>query len=1061
MIAWFARNGVATNLLFILIIVGGLVAATQVKIELFPEFSTETITISVPYPGAAPEEVEEGINRRIEDRVYDLDGIKRLTSTAAEGFGVVVVEVARGYDVRRVLEDVKNRVDGIDTFPVDAEEPVIEEVLIKRETISVAVYGDADEVSLKTVAEQMRDEITRLPGVSQAEVQGVRAYEISIEVDESTLRRLGIRFEEVVNAVRESSLEVPGGSIRASSGEILLRASAKAETAPDFASIVLRARNSGEVIRLGDVATIRDGFIDEPLIVRFNGQPAAIIRVYEVGDQNPLRISRAIKNYAANVDWLPGDLRAEAWRDLSIYLRDRLSLLLRNGAVGFGLVLLVLALFLRPLLAFFVALGIPVSFLGTVLIMPAFDLTINLVSLFGFILVLGIVVDDAIVVGESVFSEFQKNGPGVEGAIRGTHAVSLPVTFAVLTTIVAFMPIFFLPGFIGKFFFAIPAVVIPTLLWSLVESKLILPYHLSLIRVGKRDRTRIGGLRRIQLFFADGLEWFVERFFRPSLAFGLRYRYAVAAAFVTILLISVGLVAGNRVRFTFISPVPSDYVATTLEMPVGTPFEMTVATLDQVESALDRVLADLAEQGIENPVKHHSISIGAVLFEGGGPGGVSSSSNTPEKAEITIELVPPEIRPISAPEIAKLWRNEVGTLPGVRELSFGATAAGGAGSPVDVQLTGPDLGQLQAAARDLRERLAEYEGLFDITDTLAEGKDEIQLRIRPEAEALGLRQSDLASQVRSAFFGAEAQRIQRDREDIRVMVRYPEEDRRYLDSLRDLRIRLADGREVPFETVSEIEIDTGYASITRVDRRRALNVRADADKAVADVNLVIEELRTSVLPELAQTYPGIDFQLEGEAREQSDTFGSLKGGFLLVLLAIYALLAIPFKSYLQPFIVMIVIPFGFVGAVWGHLIIGQDLSILSILGLVALAGVVVNDSLVMVDYINKRRRNHDDLMIAIREAGAARFRPIILTSATTFVGLTPILLEKSLQAQFLIPMATSLAFGILFATFITLFLVPALYLMLEDLKSSIHFLSRRTKSPTVATSDDPTNHPTP
>lgn len=1034
MIAWFARNGVAANLLFFLILIGGVVASMQVKIELFPEFSTETITVTVPYPGAAPEEVEEGICRRIEDRVYDLDGIKRLTSTAAEGIGVVVIEVARGNDVREVLDEVKSRVDAIDTFPVDAEEPLIEEVLIKRETISVAVFGDAGEDSLKTVAERMRDEITRLPGVSQAEVQGVRAYEIAIEVDEMTLRRLGMQFSEVVHAVQQSSVEVPGGSIRASSGEILLRASNKAEIAAEFETLPLRTRSTGEIIRLGDVATIRDGFVDDPLITRFNGKPAAVIRVYEVGDQNPLQISSAVKDYAANVDWLPGDLRAEAWRDLSIYLRDRLSLLLRNGAVGFGLVLCVLALFLRPLLAFFVALGIPVSFLGTVLIMPAFGLTINLVSLFGFILVLGIVVDDAIVVGESVFSEFQRKGPGVDRAISGTHAVSLPVTFAVLTTVVAFMPIFFLPGFIGKFFFAIPAVVIPTLLWSLVESKLILPYHLSLTRVGQRDRSQIGGLRRLQLFFADGLEWVVERLFRPSLAMGLRFRWAVSAAFVAILLISIGLVAGNRVRFTFISPVPSDYVATTLEMPVGTPFSMTVDTVERIEAALDDVVEDLESSGIGNPIKHRSISIGAVLFEGGGPGGVSTSTGTPEKAEITIELIPPEIRPISAPELAKRWREAVGTLPGVRELSFEATAAGGAGSPVDVQLIGPDLERLQAAARDLREHLATYEGLFDITDTLAEGKDEIQLRIRPEAEALGLRQTDLASQVRAAFFGAEAQRIQRDREDIRVMVRYPEEDRRHLDALRELRIRLPDGRGVPFEAVADIVIDKGYASITRVDRRRALNVRSDADKAVADVNLVIEELRNTVLPELTRIYPGIDFRLEGEAREQEDTFGSLQGGFLLVLIAIYALLAIPFKSYTQPLIVMIVIPFGFVGAVWGHLITGQDLSILSILGLVALAGVVVNDSLVMVDYINKNRRNHDDLLLAIREAGAARFRPIILTSATTFVGLTPILLEKSLQAQFLIPMATSLAFGIVFATFITLFLVPALYLMLDDLK---------------------------
>ncbi|MGF1530115.1 MAG: efflux RND transporter permease subunit [Puniceicoccaceae bacterium] len=1037
MIAWFTRNGVATNLLFAFIILGGIFATNRVKIELFPEFSIETIIITVPYPGAAPEEVESAVCRRIEDRIYDVDGINRLSSTAGESVGVVVAEVASGYDVSKVLERIERRIEAIDSFPVDVERPIVEEVLIRRETIAVAIYGEADPFALKETAKRARDEITRLPGISQAEVVGVPAYEISIEVPEEILREFNLTFEEVAQAVRATSLEVPGGAIRAASGEILVRASSQARDSETLAQIILRALPDGSLLRLGDIATIRDGFVDDPILTQFDGKPAAIIRVYEVGDQNPLRISREVKDYAETVAWLPQGIEIRAWRDLSIYLKDRLTLLLKNGGIGFGLVLIVLALFLRPSLAFFVALGIPLSFLGTVLVMPTLGLTINLVSLFGFILVLGIVVDDAIVVGESVFSEYQKNGPGVDSAIKGAQVVALPVTFAVLTTVVAFTPIFFLTGFVGKLFYAIPAVVIPTLLWSLVGSKLILPYHLSLISVGRRDRSGVSLLQRIQLFFADSLQRFVERIFRPTLQKALELRYLVGAVFVSMMLLTLGLIAGNKVRFTFISPVPSDYIVARLEMPVGTPFDFTSFTAKQLEAALAEVVDQLTSDGSPSPIRHQTLTIGSTLFDGGGPGGAVASTSSPEKAELAIELIDPEERLISAPALANLWRKQVGELPGVKDLSFEALAAGGAGAPIDVRLSGADLEQLQTVSSLLRSQIGTYEGIFDIRDTLAEGKDEIQLSLRPEASHLGLRQIDLANQVRAAFFGLEAQRLQRDEEEIKVMVRYPKESRRYLESLKSLRLRLPDGREVPFEEVADISVGKGYAAINRVNRERSINIRADADKAVADVNQILIELRRDFIPELQSRFPDVSFDLEGEAEEQQETFQSLSSIIPLVILAIYALMAVPFGSYLQPLVVMSVIPFGFVGAIWGHLLTGQDFSLLSILGLVALSGVVVNDSLVMVDYINKRRGRAQNLHTAVREAGAARFRPIILTSATTFVGLTPILLEKSLQAQFLIPMATSLAFGILFATLITLFLVPALYIILEDIKRLI------------------------
>lgn len=1037
MIRWFARNGVAANLVMLIIVVGGVGALFSIKQELFPEFSLDTVVVRVPYLGAAPEEVEQGVVLRVEEAVQGVDGIKEIRSRASEGYGEISIEVNKGADISRVKDDIKARVDAITSFPVETERPIVEELLLQRDVVWVSVYGNTSERNLKEMAEKIRDEVTRMPGVSQAFVQGIRSYEISIEVSEFSLRKYGLTFDEVVQAVRRGSLDVPGGSIRSDGGEILLRTKEQAYNRAEFERLVVKTQLDGTRVLLRDVAEVVDGFVDDPVITTFNGKPAALVLVREVGRESPLVISEQVNKYieTARETWLPESISLDTWGDSSFYLRGRLNMLIENGLFGFVLVLLSLSLFLRPSLAFFVAIGIPVSFLGTFLVAPFVGISVNLISLFAFILVLGIVVDDAIVVGESVFSEFQKVGPGVEAAIRGTHMVSIPVTYAVLTTMVAFLPVFMLPGQLGKFFAAIPMVVIPTLFFSLVQSKLVLPYHLSLCHVGDRKhRDSLNVFSKAQRWVADGLETFVQKIYRPTLARCLEWRYLTIAGFVGFLILMGGLTKAGVVKFSPFPNVPSDFIAINLKLPEGTPIEQTRGALDKIGRALDEIVEEDIAAGKSDPIKHFAQFIGF----GAGQQGTNLGF-------YFVELTKSELRDSDAKQISQRWREKIGVIPGARELTINAFAGPPTGLPVDIRLTGPDFEQLRTAAKDIREELAEFPGLFDIRDTFSEGKREIKLRLKPSAESLGIRVEDLARQVRAAFYGLEAQRIQRGRDDIRVMVRYPQDERASLADFENMRIRLPGGAQIPIHEVAELDIGEGFPTITRIDRQRVINIQADADKSVADFAAINKALygsggeSKSVLEEIQEKYPGVKLVKGGEAKDWEETKASLLGGVVLVIFMIYALLAIPFKSYLQPLIVMSVVPFGIAGAVLGHLLTMQTLSLLSMLGIIALSGVVVNDSLVLVDYINRRREHGMELMDAVREAGIVRFRPILLTSLTTFMGLVPILLERSLQAQFLIPMATSLGFGVLFATFITLLMVPSIYMVLED---AVHAFQR-------------------
>ena len=1045
LIEWFAKNGVVANLLAFFIVILGFMSIGTLKQEVFPEFSSDMIFITVPYPGAAPDEVEEGVCQRIEEAVYGLTDVEKVTSTSIENAGTIVVELTPGADVSHALDEIKAQVDAIDTFPEESEKPVIREIIMRKQVINVAVSGDVSEAALRHYASQVRDELMALPGITQVKLTNVRDLEISIEISEQALRRYGLTFDEVSLAIRSSSVDLPGGSIEVQhGGEILLRAKGLAKRAVDFEQIVLRTRPDGTRLRLGQVATILDGFEETDQESYFDGKPCALVKVFRVGDENAIAISETVHQYITDSRHLyPAGIGLTTWQDDSTYLKGRRDLMIRNGLTGFCLVFIVLALFLRFRLAFWVSLGIPISFLGTFWLMPTLDVSISMISLFAFIVVLGIVVDDAILIGENIHAHHERGTPGLKGAIAGAVEMARPVTFAVATSIAAFAPLIFTAGNTGKIIKFIPLIVIPTLFFSLIESLFILPKHLSNLR--KVDNIEdgtgfVGGWRRFQHRFVTRMDQFILRIYKPTLRWCLDWRYLTMAISVAAFAITMGVVAGGHIRFTFFPPVEGDNIAATVTLPLGSTTEETKRVVKKLEIAAEKVRAQLdaeTPEGYPSIVRHTLSSVGSQPFktdQNRSSGRAVASIKSANTGEVHIEASPSEERMFDSHEVARRWREIVGEMPEVEELQFTADIFQ-AGDAINVVITGADFGQLQTAAEWLKQRLGEFDGVIDIADSFREGKEELLLKITPEAEALGLSQADLARQVRQAFYGDEVQRIQRGRDDVKVMLRYPRDKRRSLANLENMRIRMPGGIEVPFAEVADVTYGRGYESIRRIDRRRSVNVTADVDPATGNTQLINQSLETKVLPAMQREFPGIYWSFEGEKSEQAETLDSLGYLYVIALIIIYALLAIPFNSYIQPLIVMAAIPFGLIGAVWGHVVMGMDITILSGFGVVALTGVVVNDSLVMVDYVNRKRSIGLSEMESARQAGFARFRPILLTSLTTFAGLTPLLLEKSLQAKFLVPMAVSLGFGVIFATVITLILVPAMYLILEDIRT--------------------------
>ena len=1038
MISWFAKNPVAANLLMVFIIVSGAISVFSVNSEVFPEFSLDMVSVQVPYLGAAPEEVEEAVSIRIEEAIQGLDGIKEITSTASEGMGTVMIELELGADARKVIDEVKSRVDAIDTFPVETEKPIITELVARNQVVDVAVSGAADEFTLTAVAEQIRDELSAVQGISQVEITSARPYEISIEVSEVALRRHGLTFDDVASAVRRSSLDMPGGSVRADSGEILLRTIGQAYRGAEYENLILLTATDGSRLHLRDVANVVDGFAETDQSARFNSEPTILLSVFRTGDQGALEIAALVHEYVEGKQaFLPEGISASIWQDQSVVLSDRLSTLLRNGLTGFVLVFVLLALFLELRLAFWVSIGIPISFLGAILLMPSLDVTVNVLSLFAFILVLGIVVDDAIIVGENIHTHMEKHDDGVHGAIEGAKEIAVPVVFAVLTTVAAFTPLMFVPGILGKFFVVIPLIVIPCLVFSLIESLCILPAHLAHLKPRPP-----GPWRRFQLLFANGLKRFIRKVYQPSLELGLRWRYLTAALFMSTLIITLGMVLGGWTKFQFFPPIEAPFMSASVTMPLGSPVALTADAVEELQVGAEKLRRELTEETGTDYFVHMFGSVGdqpMASREGPIQTGGTGASNL---GEVTIELIPSQFRQYTSETLGNRWRELTGPIPEAVEIGFNASAMS-PGEDIDVMLMGSDIEELRSAANAVKTALRNYSGVHGLSDSFLEGKEEMKLGIKPAAQTLGLSLQDLGRQVRQAFYGEEAQRIQRGRDDIRVMVRYPADQRRSLGNLENMRIRTPTGGEVPFSQVAVVEPGRGFSSIKRVDRSRAVNVTASVDATVTSAAEVNADLEAQILPKVLESYPGVHWSFEGMQAEQADGIAGLQVGFMIALLAIFALLAIPLGSYVQPLIIMSAIPFGLVGAVWGHMLMDVTLSMMSMFGLIALSGVVVNDSLVMVSFINQKRAEHVDLRTAVREAGVSRFRPILLTSLTTFIGLAPLMLERSFDAEFLLPMAVSLAYGVLFATFITLILVPIEYLMLDDLTRGMRRLFNR------------------
>ena len=1039
LIGWFAKNHVAANLLMLAIIGLGVYALVgEIKKESFPEFIRNQIQVQVLFPGATPEEVEQGVILRVEEAVKSIEGVTEIRSSAGEGGGTVSIDLGTRADVAEKMDEVKLAVDGISTFPAETERPIISESRSRNPVINIQLAGDLEEATMKELADRLREEIVALPAVSYAQVFGARPFEISIEISESTLRQYGLTLDRVAQVIRQWSIDLPGGSIRSAAGDIRLRATGQAYTGQEYEEIVLLTRPDGTRIRLGDVASIRDRFAEVQSYSFFNGKRSFGINVMASREENPMDVSAAVKEFVETRNQtLPPEAQMTAWADNSFYLKGRIDMMLKNMALGAVLVFIILGVFLHLKVAAWVIIGLPVAFLGAFMMMPlpGVDVTINVMSLFAFILVLGVVVDDAIIIAESAYTETEEHGYTLGNIVRGAQRVAVPATFGVLTTIMAFTPMLLQAGATSTVARAIAWIVILCLAFSLVESKLILPSHLAIMRSSHGSRRGISDWVDVKL------KRFIEKVYKPFLARAIEFRWTTLAAFVAIAILMVGLVQGGFIRISFFPEFGGDFLMAQIEIQEGAPDELIVDIVGEMTNSLHEVDDELkAEYGFEDDVVRNVFA----YVQNGRSGRFQVELSKVETRAVEIDMK----------EIESRWRAKIGEIAGTTELRISSANKMGGGPPVAFRLSGRSIAQVEAAAEDLAQHLKTYDGLFEVESSASDGPEELRLTVRPEAQAMGVTLSNLARQVRQAFYGAEAQRIQRGDSDVRVMVRYPRSERQSIGNLENMWIRLPDGRELPFHSVATYTLERGYNSINRIDGKRTVTVAANADLNVVEPGRVAGTVMSTFLPQLLAKYPDVGFDMGTSLQEQQASVWEMIWGFMGALVGIYVLMAIPLKSYLQPLVIMTVIPFGLIGAVIGHWIIGIPVNAISLLGFFALAGVVVNDSLILVHFVNRRVAEGVSPMQAAVESGAARFRPILLTSLTTFFGLVPIVLERSMQAQIVIPMAVSLAFGIVFATAITLILIPCLY----SIQANVHefFMGKHERrveaaTPTTAT----------
>ncbi|OEU66019.1 MAG: cobalt-zinc-cadmium resistance protein [Desulfovibrio sp. S3730MH75] len=1027
-IAWMAGNSVASNLLMIILLVGGLLMAFNIKQEVFPEFSNDTVTVSVSYHGASPEEVEQGIVLAVEEAVIGLDGVKEVTSSAAEGSGSVTVEALEGYDLQQLAQDIKSEVDRITSFPEEAEDPSVKSSTRKRQVLTLMVYGDENPLILRKLAEQLREELISDNGITQVDLSEVSGLQVSIEVPQDKLRAYNLTLTDVAKTLNAASVELPGGGIKTESGEVLVRFKERKDYAREFARIPVVIGDDGTQVLLEDIADVKEDFQSDDNLTSYNGKPAVRLNVYRVGTQTPITVSDAVHAKLETFNKsLPSSVHVDVRNDSSDVFRQRMDLLLKNGFMGLALVFIFLALFLEPRLAFWVSMGIPISFLGAMLILSPAGASVNMISMFAFIISLGIVVDDAIVVGENVYTMRQQGMSWHKAAYEGAKRIAMPVTFSVLTNIVAFMPLFFLPGVMGKFFKIIPLVVCSVFAVSLIESLFVLPAHLA-HGSEKKPGKIMSFILRNQQKVSKGLLVFIEKVYRPILDRAIAWKYLTVAIGIACLVISFAYIKSGRLGFTMFPKVESDYAYLTVDLPYGTAKEVTLRVQNKALRAAE-IVKD--ENGGDELVRGVYSKIGGVGR------GKSSGSHV---LKVQIFLAEADVRQISTDQFVKQWRREMGPLAGAESVLFESDRGGpGSGGSLEIELSHSDVDVLENAASSLAESLGTYPKVKDIDDGYSPGKRQLDFELLPEGRSLGLTPQAVASQVRAAYYGAEVLRQQRGRNEVKVMVRLPRSERVSEYNLEEMMIRTPEGADVPLREVVKIKGGRSYTSINRRNGRRVVSVSADVSPR-KETSQILASVKTDILPQLKADYPGLGFSLEGKQAEMQESADSLFSGLAMAMMCIYALLAIPFRSYFQPIIIMFCIPFGIVGAVIGHILLGYSLSLMSLFGIVALSGVVVNDSLVFIDYVNKMRRKGHCAYDAVLAAGTARFRPILLTTLTTFGGLAPMILETSRQARFLIPMAISLGFGILFATGIILLLVPSFYMIFEDIRLAIRKL---------------------
>ncbi len=1027
-VRWAVENTPAMNTLLVALLIVGLGSAFLLRRETFPNFDIDIVLCSVPYPGATPEEVERGICQKIEEAVRPIAGVKKITSVAQEGAGFVICELhAHISDPQRVLADIRSEVDRIPSFPENAEDPIVQLLTIRNPAIKVSVVAPAGtdvhdlraQWQLRQVAEQIRDRLLMLPAVSHAEIMDGRPFQIDVEIPEENLRKYGLTLQQVAQRIRQENVEMPAGVIRTRGQELLVRGDNRRRWGQEIARLPLLTLPDGVVLTVGDLGRVQDGFEDVPRYSLLNGRPALTIQVSKTADEDLLAITDQVRRFAAS-EPLPPGYELVLWDDQSKMVHDRLSLLTRNGIQGLVLVFLTLMVFLQMRLAFWVALGIPISLLGTCAVMWVTGDTINMLTMFAFLMGLGIVVDDAIVVGENIYAHRERGKSFVQAAIDGTAEVAPSVISSVSTTIIAFCPLFFVAGIMGKFIACLPAVVISMLTISLLESLLVLPCHLA-----HSAAEAPGRWQRFRRFFEQGLHRFVERVYLPWLRRGLEAPLVVYAGAVALLLTAAGLVVGGVTPFVLFPKLDGDVVVCRITFPNGTPAQVTEKATARLEAAIRQVAQELEPQ-YGQVVRMVYRAIGSQTQDGimGGAPRILGG----HAGEVWVQLLEVENRQgLSAMEVIRRWREAAGRFAGVERIRFTTSTIGPGGKPIEFKVLGTDPHRLEQAVQMCKQRLAQYPGVFDISDDNEPGKLELRIRIRPEAQHLGIDHQQLISTVRAAYYGVEVMRLQRGRHEVKLMVRYPAHQRRSLGDLSRIRIRLADGREVPLEEVALVTIDRGYAEINRVDQFRSITITADVEEERANANQIINDFQRQFVPKLRQKFPEVHIRWEGQREQQQESLNSLFEGSVVALFAMFVLLTFEFRSYIQPAIIFAVIPFGLVGAILGHLVMRMPLTLFSFFGLVALTGVVVNDSIVLIDFINRRREEGRPLREALLQAARRRFRPVLLTSITTIMGLLPIVLERSLQAQVLIPMAVSLAFGLAMSTLWVLVLVPVLY----------------------------------